>query len=246
MIDDKTEAVLRSIFDPSMSESEPGNLGETQRQPVFDEVLELAKLLGADAPEEALQQCLSLHPHLLLRALPTAGNGNLAVLTKPPVGTKYCADFAVLTYGQGGCYIELVELERAIDPLFTKAGTPARRLQGAIGQVQDWHQWIVPNRTSFVRDLVSRAMSCPVYPTRAENGSFALKSADDLEAAWRGFSGFDHAMITYTVVIGRWSLLSREDQARLVFLNQEGSWLCAVRTYDQIVRRAYDGPPIFW
>ena len=246
MIDDKTEAVLRSIFHPALSETEPKHLSSLQSQPEFDDLVALATQLAADAPEEALQQVLVERPKLLLRSLPSAGDMNLAFITKPAIGNSFRADFAVLSSGQGGCDIELVELERAIDPLFTRDGTPARRLQGAIGQVHDWHQWIVANQSTFIRDTVSRATSIPVFPRRSENGSFALKDSEYLEASWRGFGGFENAQMRYIIVIGRWGLLSREHRERLIFLNQQNNSLYTIRTYDQLLRKAYEGPDMFY
>lgn len=89
MIDDKTEAVLRSIFHPALSESEQKNLPVLQTQPEFDDLLALATQLAQDAPEEALQQVLEERPRLLLRSLPSAGDLNLAFLTKPAIGNSF-------------------------------------------------------------------------------------------------------------------------------------------------------------
>ena len=112
--------------------------------------------------------------------------------------------------------------------------------------MHDWHQWIMANRSTFIRDTVSRAMSLPVFPARSDNGSFALKDAEYLEASWRGFGGFENAHVRYVVIIGRWGLLSREHRERLVFLNQENNSLYSIRTYDQLMRKAFEGPEIFW
>jgi hypothetical protein len=170
------------------------------------------------------------------------GDSDQAFLTKPPIGTRFCADFAILNTSQGGSLITLVELEPSGEGLFTQQGTPARRLQGALGQIQDWAQWINQHKRTFVRDTVDLAKEMPKFPEVAANSSFRLWDAEHVESSWRTFGGFEDASIAYAIIVGRWSKMSEEHRERLLFLNRQQGKLATIYTFDQVARRAYDRP----
>jgi hypothetical protein len=201
-------------------------------------------VLSRDAAEEDIQQLLTERPQLLLGAFGYAQNSDLAFLTKPTVGTLFRADFAILSYDQGGCDIDLIEIERASAPLFTGKDTPAQRLQSAMGQVRDWDEWIRRNQNTFVRDVIDYCKTLPIYPRHHSNGSFLFVEPSNLEEVFRGFSGFDHPSIRYTIILGRWSQLSEEHRKRLVYLNRHDGALHQIRTFDQVARRSYCRPAI--
>ena len=210
--------------------------------PDYEDLNALAEALTRDAQEEECQGVLRDHPRLVLGALGHGQSDDLAFLAKPAIGSFYVADFAVLSYDQGGCKVFLIEIECASDKLFTKAGTPARGLQQALGQVRDWDQWIRSNRRSCVQDLVRRASELPVYPHKAANGSFLTVSPASFEGIWRDYDGFDCPVIEYAVLIGRWSSLTKRERERLRYLNQHDA--ARVWTYDQLARRAIMRPAI--
>ena len=212
--------------------------------PTFTNIQEIAALLASDCREEELQVFLENQPKFLLSLFGIGDDGNLAFLVKPPVGSTYKADFAIIEYGQGGCYIWLVELERANANLFTEKGTPARDLQNALGQITDWKQWISVNKTTFSRDTITYAKNLPMFPQRASNNSFRLRPAESMEGAWRGFHGYDRPKIKYIIIIGRWANLTPTQRERLIFLNSEDNTnpVATIYTYDQVARRAFDRP----
>ncbi len=212
--------------------------------PDYDDVNALAMVISRDASEEECQGVLRDHPRLLLGAMAHGQANDLAFLTKPAISSLYVADFAVLSYEQGGCQVTLVEIEPASASLFTKKGTPARRLQQAMGQVRDWDEWIRSNRKSCVQDLVQRAVELPVHPQRAASGSFLMLEAAHFRSIWRDYDGFDSPVIRYAILIGRWSLMSERERARLRYLNQHDAGLHRVWTYDQLARRAIMRPAI--
>jgi hypothetical protein len=203
----------------------------------FDDLAALAELLSQTPSEEALQILLTARPQLLFGAF-GYGQNDLAFITKPQIGTSYRADFAVLSYDQGGCDVYLIELEPSHTALFTRDDTPARRLQGALGQVRDWDQWIKVNHQTFTRDLIRGAQSLPIYPERSANGSFLLVEPDRLEQTWRSFGGYELGGIKYSIIIGRWSQLSQAHRERLVYLNRHDGALQQIRTYEQLARLA--------
>lgn len=238
---DEAIQVLRQAFD-DLTGIEEFRPKYPMLWPDFTDVAGLAQLLVGDPNEEALQAYLRDHPALLLGAVGDGDDTDLAFLPKPRIGGQFVADFALLKYSQGGCTIRLVEIEPSSEPLFTAAGTPARRFQSAIGQVHDWGEWISRNLTTFVRDTIDAAVAAPEYPTRAPGGSFILRDADSLQAAWRAFGGFDHPRIRYSIVVGRWGLLSNEHRQRLIYWNQQNWMAYETRTFDQIIRRGLSRP----
>jgi hypothetical protein len=242
MITDDVQRVLEQIFGADATPDirpKPSAMAGS-----FGDVVAFAELLSRDASEEELQQFLTEQPQMLRGAMGYAQNLDLGFVTKPAIGTRYRADFAVLSYDQGGCDIHLIELERASAPLFTRKDTPAQRLQSAMGQVRDWDAWIRPNQRTFVRDLIDHAKTLPVLPKRHTNGSIIRVTPDHLEEAWRHFGGFDQPGIRYTIVIGRWGQLSEEHRKRLVYMNQRDGAVQQIRTFDQVARRSYSRPAI--
>lgn len=205
----------------------------------YEDIVALAELLAnPEAREEEFQLLLTERPQLLFGAFGYGQNSDLAFITKPQIGYRYRADFAVLSFDQGGCDVFLIELEPASAALFTQDDTPARRLQGALGQVRDWDQWIRQNQSTFVTDLIRQASHLPVYPERSVNGSFLLVDAERLESTWRSFGGYTNNPVKYSILIGRWSQLSPAHRERLLYLNRNDGALQQIRTYEQIARLA--------
>jgi hypothetical protein len=241
MIDDQTEQVLLQIFGRASGWAD-GSERPDKMSPGFPDLVAFAKVLSLDPDEESLQQFLATHPRMLLGLFGEGGDSDQAFLTKPPIGTRFNGDFAVLNVSQGGCAISLVEIEPSKEPIFTKKLTPARRLQGAIGQVQNWAQWIDRNKPTFVREMVDLAKRVPLYPAEAPNHSVRLWEPDHIEQAWLTFGGFDSTVIRYAIIIGRWARITDEERQRLLFLNQDERRKQIIYTYDQVARRSYDRP----
>jgi len=241
---ESTRDVLDSIFSSDTGYSEIDRRALNQA-PTYGEVLDFAEILTQSPSEEDLQVFIRDHPRFLLSMDGFADDSVLALLTKPPIGTNYYADFALLRFGQGGCCVHLVELEPADASLFTKKLSPARRYQDAITQVTDWNQWIRPNLSTFVLDLIDRAKLSPKYPERSANGSFRTRDSSSLEDCWRGFGGFDQPFIKFSIVIGRWARLEEPERKRLVTMNRNDGFFDTF-TYDQLVRRGMERPFGHW
>jgi Domain of unknown function (DUF4263) len=244
MIDNKTEEVLADIFG-HVSGWNADDVQTTKMSPGFPLIRDFASLLANEPSEESMQKFLKEHPQLLLGLFGQGDDCDLAFLTKPPIGTAFRADFAILNANQGGCRITLIDLENPSEPLFTKQGTAAKMLQRALGQIQDWQDWITPNKQTFVSDTVATAKAVAEYPARSPNGSFRLRSTQGVEDAWRAFDGFKNSFVNYGIVIGRWSQLDAKHRSRLVSVNRQDYPLRAVFTYEQVARRAYDRPAVW-
>lgn len=237
------EQILREIFFPQHAGS--GAPNELELTPSIDQVTELAELLVGAPTEEDLQRFFTRNSGFITGLFGFADSSTLAFFVKPRIGTKYIADFGVMTADQGSSAIHLVELEPSYAELFTQAATPARRYQAAIGQVTDWQTWIEPNKATFLRDLVNVAQTFPLWPARGENGAFRTADPVELARTWDAFGGNDFAAISYTIICGRWANLAPAHRKRLTFLNaQPGRY--QTLTYDQVARTAYQRPLTTW
>ena len=209
--------------------------------PGFDDLKELAKILASDQAEEKLQEFLQFRPKLLMGFAGYRYSGDLALIVKPPIGTKYFADFGILQASQAGVHVVLVEIERSECPLFTQRGTPARTLQSAMGQVQDWQQWLKTNYSTFIQDVMDDVKKFPVHPEHTHNGRRRFRSPEEIEKTWQMYSGYKTAILHYVIIAGRWANLSEKHRERLLFLNSKGGDT-TIYTYDEVARRAYARP----
>lgn len=212
--------------------------------PDFNDVQALAILLADEPCEEQLQQFLEQYPRFLIGLCGFGYDSPLAFLVKPSVGVQYKADFAVLSYGQGGCKISLVEIKRSAVSLYTKKGQQADKLREAVQQIEDRNIWLnkVANIQTFMLDMLASAKLLPKYPKRSTNQSFRLTSPEDIDQNWRSFSGYDCPIINHIIIIGRWAKLSEPDQKRLVSHNRDNNQLYRIVTYDQVARYGFDRP----
>lgn len=69
----------------------------------------------------------------------------------------------------------------------------------------------------------------------------------ELKNVWQGFGGNENCQIDYLIIIGRWGKLTDREKKRLLYLNQTNNGLnLRIRTYDNFIRKAIEGPNIFW
>jgi len=240
MLDPKIEELLKEIFG-AKSGWLGGEFNRLKMCPGFDDITAFAPLINRGVGEEELQIFIEEHPQFLFGLFGAGDESDLAFITKPRVG-KMNADFAILNYGQGGCTISLIEIERASCDLFNKGNTFTHDLQKAMSQVYSWSEWIEKNQNTFVRDTLDDAMKLPLYPEKHKNKSFKLEDADKIEGVWKNFGGFDYPVIKYAIVIGRWSKLSKDHQQKLIHLNTKEGYLKSVYTFEQLIRTAYTRP----
>ena len=235
--------ILAQIFNPSLGWTESDQ--EVLRIcPSYTDVEALAKLLTSEPREEDLQQFLEAYPQFLTGLCGWGYDSPLAFLVKPSVGTAYKADFAVLSYGQGGCGIYLIEIKRSVEDLYTKSGEHAEKLREAVRQIEDRNMWLKRggNIQTFMTDMVDYAKLLPQYPERSANQSFRLRSSNGIEEAWKSFGGYDSPIINHIIVIGRWAKLPDCARKRLVYHNRDNCQLYRIFTYDHVARYGFDRP----
>ena len=245
MIDQKSEQVLNDIFGWHSGWT-ADEVPPVKLSPGFPDIKALAEVLAAEPSEEALQKVLEKHPQIVTGFCGQGDDVTLGLLTKPPIGTQYRADFAVFTVNQGGCSVTLIEIEKSTHPLFTRKGSQSQALQSAITQTMDWWEWIRPNEATFVRDTLKQLKEAPQHPERSQNGGFRTFSKAHIDNAWRMFDGFENPYVNFLVIIGRWSELSESHKKRLIQLNRSLDERTRIRTYEQLARRAYDRPACFF
>jgi hypothetical protein len=74
-------------------------------------------------------------------------------LAEFPFGTDHRADFVLMAPFSGGFDVQFIELEPPNEKLFTRTGTPAKRLAGALTQVLDWKIFVEKERHAVLREL---------------------------------------------------------------------------------------------
>ena len=160
-MDPQIKKIIDEIFDPHISET-PNGWHPNLPTPSQESLIHVATLINKDGREEDFQQFFSNNPTFLFREVPAYGDTNAGIITKLPIGNSFVCDFAVFVYGQGGCKITLVEIEKPSDQLFTQRLVPAKKLNNAIGQVTEWTEWITLNKQTFVRDSIDILKRAPI------------------------------------------------------------------------------------
>ncbi|GAA3974719.1 DUF4263 domain-containing protein [Mucilaginibacter dorajii] len=246
MISNEIEQILDEIFNPEILDTAYSKQFDYV-SPNLQELQEVAGLIANDGLEEDFQKFFNKHPNFLFRAIPSSGGRNIGYLVKPPICTFFTADYAILTIGQGGCGITLIELERPSDKLFTSKLTPAKKLQGAIGQIDDWNEWLQHNQKTFINTSLELVRRAKKHPEIDESGSFKMDSNSKIDKGWNAFGGFENCYISNLIIIGRWANLSEKERKRLLYYNSKAkSNNYQIRTYDQLIRQGWDGPGMFW
>jgi hypothetical protein len=105
---------------------------------------EFLHLLNINPKEEVVQKFLEANP-ILLRQFPAE-----RVLFKPPILTRYIADFAILSPQRE---LILIEIEPPNTNLLRKNGDHAAPLTHAVNQVQNWLQVATDHRNAFLSEL---------------------------------------------------------------------------------------------
>jgi hypothetical protein len=122
-----------------------------------------------------------------------------------PLGSRHKADFAILNSYSGAFEVIFIELEPANDGVFTQAGTPSRRLAGALKQIDDWRQYVGAHQHEVRRTLKDWAVRYDLlgYSKRAPFNYSAHEFMDPSTPL----------LAEYQVLIGRSSQQSPESRS---------------------------------
>ena len=202
------------------------------------ELFELCELMAGQPAELDLQAFFQRNVGFLTGVFGTNDNLDLAVLFQPQIGTHHRADFCVLQISQGGARACLIEIESCHEKLYTKALTPAKRLNGALGQLDDWQARIDRDPDYHAKALVEAACKLPMGQFSGNPSGVRFRKTGDIENLWRAFGGLDVPTFSYVVVMGRWSQLNTKEKARLIDFNRMNQGHRTLYTYEQLARQA--------
>ena len=107
-------------------------------------ISDFAALVDTDPVEEALQAFIEGTPIVWAFLRP------FRILHKPPILTRFKADFGILS-AEG--VLHLVEIERAGTRLITKDGRIAASIQRGADQLRDWREVVDRDRTATLREM---------------------------------------------------------------------------------------------
>ena len=143
------------------------------------------------------------NPWPLYWTLCAAGGHSRYMLPGFPLGARYRTDFAIVNSYSGAFEVYFVELEPPGDPAFTRAGSPSKRLAGAIKQVDDWRAYFALYQHDIRATLVNWARRKDVlgYSTAYAPFNYAGQRLVDPDAP---------LLDRYVIVIGRSSAQSTD------------------------------------
>ncbi len=100
----------------------------------------LKRLVSMDSMERPLQEHLEKHPWLITGPhYPEDG----LVISQLDLGGRYRTDFAYFWQQSGGDFLQLIEIERAAIPVFTKKDEFRGDFNHALQQISDWPDWFI-------------------------------------------------------------------------------------------------------
>lgn len=115
------------------------------------------ELLGdvlATNQELKIQEYLEKNPYILIKAIGVPDWTFNFVLPQFHLGSRYRADFIIVS-GQSSSYeVTIVELKRPNARLYTKQGNLSRDLNTAQTEINNYRQWIKDNMQEFKKNLV--------------------------------------------------------------------------------------------
>jgi hypothetical protein len=233
------QAVLADILGVGGDPAHPLASSVRAPAPGAGELFELCELLAAAPAERELQTFFQRNVGFLTGLFGTNDNLDLAVLFQPPIGTHHRADFCILQVSQGGALACLVEIESCHERLYTRARIPARRLNGALGQLDDWQSRIDRDPIYHAREFIEAACKLPLLgKVSAEASGVRFRREEEIRNLWYGFGGFEVPTFSYVVVMGRWSQLSADEKMRLIDFNRSNQGHRKIYTYEQLARQA--------
>lgn len=194
----------------------------------------LSAILDSSREEDA-QRYLATHGEILLAAFGSRWYVNLCI-PKFRFGTKHLSDF-VLVSGQSFSYeIVLIELEPPTARPFSKAGKYARRLNDALGQVDDWMVWIRENPEYFRRSLAEELRKT-AYDRRSRRYAADQLDPDSFEGNFSPYhDGKQWAeFVTAKIIIGRRSMLTEETNRRRALHYENTGKKVEIVPFDRLV-----------
>lgn len=129
------------------------------------------------------------------------------VICKPEfkIGTKFIADFIVLSANSGCWNCVLIEMQSHKDRIFLKDGTASKGLREAQKQIQEWQMWIESYNAEFRGYLADLAKGEPAQCSNVMRHTRAETELRDPKTVIRYY---------YKVLIGRRDFLNEDGNQR--------------------------------
>jgi len=186
---------------------------------------EIESFLDSVADEQQIHRYLADYPDLVCWTFVTSGGHSRYVFSQFPLGSRYKVDLVVLWCYSGAWEVHYIELEPVDDPIVTRAGTPGKRLRGAMKQVDDWRDYARMNPRA-VRDELARYARTrdllgyfPGEPLANYSGNYLLDPETYLKES-------------YHIVIGREKAVGPHAMRNVRRLGHD----VTIATYDRFVR----------
>lgn len=122
-----------------------------------------------------------------------------------PIGTKYRADFIILSACSGYWNCVLIEMQSPKDKIYNKKNEQSGGLREAVRQIQDWKMYIKENGPAFRGQLADLAEGEPAYCSRADIHVYAPEELRDPKTIIN---------YRYKILIGRRKYLSVDNNRR--------------------------------
>lgn len=143
-----------------------------------------------------------------------------------PIGTKYRADYMILSACSGYWNCVLVEMQSPKDKIFTKKQEFSAGLREGFRQVEEWQAYISMNEAAFRDQLADLAADEPAYCSNAAVHTRASSEIRDPRTV---------IYYRYKILIGREQFLDAELNRRR---NTLIDFRCEIVTFDRLLNRA--------
>lgn len=195
------------------------------REPVDPDAVR--RFLDSCTGEREVAKYLRQYPDLLYWTFCRTGGHSRYVFCEFPLGSRYKVDVVALIAYSGAWRAHFIELEPIDDPVFSKDGTPSKRLATAVRQIDDWREYMDTHKAE-VRDTMvqwARDRDLLGYSDRDPPCNYTQNYLHDLRTVmWQQFH----------VVIGRSSAFSEETRERVGRFPKGHS--AEITSYDRFVR----------
>lgn len=166
-------------------------------------------MLTTTSDERPIVEFIKSAPWIPYWTFCTLGGHDRYAIFEFPLGNELKCDLLLLNSYSGSWEALFVEFESAADKIFTKNGTPTKRLAIAQRQIDDWSTFINENRDTVRRDMVRYAKTRDRLGYSRGTGEPSNFSGDRLS------DPNTYIAFRYKIVIGRRTQLAAE-QRRLV------------------------------